>query len=127
MNDPKDDLGPQIDKLERILEKLPKYIPQNSVSSASFNISGGGLVNTVVMVIILAMASAMVSIFISDRNAAAQERAALIEQARSDRNDMRAQARVDVQRIEAEIKDLGQKQETQQAYINEVYRSLKSK
>lgn len=127
MNDPKDDLGPQIDKLERLLEKVPKYIPQNSVSSASFNINGGGLVNTVVMVIILAMASAMLAIFISDRGAATRERAELINQARSDRDDIRAQARVDTQRIEAEIKDLGQKQETQQAYINEVYRSLKNK
>lgn len=103
--------------LDRIDQKLGKHgAPPNNSSSANFNINGGGWINAIALVLMGGLALAMFIMYLSDRDASARER-----------EDFRQQARVDVQRLEKANQDLNGKLETQQAYINEIYRSLKTK
>lgn len=101
--------------LDRIDQKLGKSSHGNEVvSQSNINVNGGGWINAVMLVLIGALALSMFILYLSDRKAAAAER-----------DDFRQQARMDIQRLDSAIKDQGGKVETQQAYINEIYRNLK--
>jgi len=110
-----DKLEKQLGELERMLrEDFPRRGLNGQTNAHNVNINGGSWINTLFMAICFACSFVSTTMYVvarSDWNA--------------EKSDIKSQRREEIQRLEGDIKELRSQAETQQAYLNEIYRTLK--
>lgn len=112
-----DKLGVIESEARSLREQVENLTRQAGNSSAStINVNGGGWINSLSLVVIGALALTMFILFLSDRVSAGKER-----------EDFKAQARQDIQRIDNTLNRHAEKLETHDAYINDMFRRMKDK
>lgn len=109
-----DKLDRQLGELERILHDFPRRAFSGQSNAQNFNINAGGWIATLFMAACFAFSCVSTTLYITARS-----------DWNAEKTDIKAQSRADVQRLEGEIKELRGQSETQQAYLNEIYRTLK--
>lgn len=107
-------LDRQLGELERILRDVPRRGFTGQSNAQNFNINAGSWIATLFMALCFACAFVSTTLYITARS-----------DWNAEKTDIKAQGRSDVQRLEGEIKELRSQSETQQAYLNEIYRTLK--
>lgn len=124
------------DEMERFVSRAEDLLsqiqaartpPASTASTSAINVHGGGWTNTIAMIFMGGLALAMFVLFLAERESSHAELEAIKIQARTEREDLKAQVRMDVQRIESTLNRHAEKLETHDAYLNDIYRRTKEK
>lgn len=113
-----DEMDRFVSRAEDLLSQIQaaRTPPSSTASTSAINVHGGGWTNTIAMIFMGGLAVAMFVLFLAERDAAHGER-----------EDLKAQVRMDVQRIESTLNRHAEKLETHDAYLNDIYRRTKEK